>query len=217
MGDISIDHPFVDDDEQADVETEETGNGRRWPIGVVSILVAVVAIGAVLYVAASHYQPLSQVRNGEYGSEVLSGTGTLATNTTVASNPGVVWTEPSGSFRVEVIVSLNNDQRFGVTINRVLAPANPSGTSNVHVYFDTKSNSKVSYGYKGGPAFTATTLASKGQLQLVVHWVQQCVPQSAQSGPTTYTSLPVEYTFVGFHHTVNVPIQPRLTISPATC
>jgi hypothetical protein len=51
----------------------------------------------------------------------------------------------------------------------------------------------------------------------VVHWNQECVPTSAASGTTTYTTLPVEYTFLGFHHTVNVPID-AMTIAPrATC
>jgi len=204
-----MDRPFIDSDDPASDETDEPRRQRRWPTVVVSLLVVVIVIGVALYEAASHYQPLSQSLNGSYGAQVLTSNGSLA------NSPGSAWTEPSGSFRVEVIVSLNNVQRFGVTINKVLAPANPSGTSNVHVYFDSKGNQLGVYSYKGGPAFKPTSLASKGQLQLVVHWNQQCVPVSAQSEPTTYTTLPVEYTFMGFHHTVNVPIQ-KLTIIPRT-
>jgi hypothetical protein len=212
VAEISMDHPFIDSDEPASDETDdfdEPHHRRKWPTVVVSLVVVVLVIGAALYEAASHYQPLAQSLNGGYGAQVLTSSGALA------DSPSAAWTEPSGSFRVEVIVTLNNDQRFGVTINNVLAPANPSGTSNVHAYFDSKGNGQGVYGYKGGPAFKPTTLASKGQLQLVVHWSQQCVPVSAQSEATTYTSVPVEYTFIGFHHTVNVPIQ-RLTITPRT-
>jgi hypothetical protein len=211
-----VDHPFVENDDWVRDEDDEVIKRRRWPVIVVSVVIVVVAIGAALYVAASHYQPLSQALNGEYGSQILTSSGVLATNRTVGASE-IVWTEPSGSFRVEVIVSINNDQRFGVTIDKVLAPANPSGTSNVHVYLESKAPATGSYGFKGGPTFTPTTLASEGQLQLVVHWDQECVPTSAASGATTYTALPVEYTFKGFHHTVSVPID-TLTITPrSTC
>jgi hypothetical protein len=211
-----MDHPLVDSDEWMSDEDIEPRTRRRWPIVVVSLLIVIVAIGAVIYVAASHYQPLSQTLNGEYGSQVLSSNGTLAVNHPVGTN-SVNWTEPSGAFRVEVIVTVNNDQRFPVTVDNVLAPANPAGNTNVRAYFDSTKAKQGAYGFKGGPAFTSTTLASKGQLQVVLHWTQQCVPMSAASGDTVYTSVPVEYTFEGFHHTVNVPID-TLTISPrATC
>jgi hypothetical protein len=210
------DHPFIDDDEPLIDEDDLPRGRRRWPIVVISVVVVVAAVGAALYVAASHYQPLSQSLGGGYGSQILTSNGSLATNRIAGGAAGqVVWTEPSGTFRVEVIVSLNNDQRFGITIDKVLAPANPSGNSNVQVFFDSKGNDLGFYGYKGGPAFHPTTLASKGQLELVVHWNQQCVPASAASGATSYTKLPVEYTFMGFRHTVSVPID-TLTITPRT-
>jgi hypothetical protein len=204
-----MDRPFIDSDEQRIDEDEEPRYRRRWPTVVVSLLVAIIVIGVALYEEASHYQPLFQSLNGSYGSQVLTADGSLA------SSHGAAWVEPNGSFRVEVIVTLNNEQRFGVTIVKVLAPQNPSGTSDVHAYFDSKGNAGGIYGYKGGPAFEPTSLGSKGQLQLVVHWTQQCVPISADNSVTTYTFVPVEYTFLGFHHTVNVPIQP-VTIAPRT-
>jgi hypothetical protein len=211
-----MDHPFVQNDDWRRDESDELPKRRRWLTVVVSVVVVIVAIGAALYIAASHYQPLSKTLNGEYGSQILTSNGTLATNHPHGTS-GIVWTEPSGSFRVEVIVSINNDQRFGVTIDKVMAPPNPSGTSNVQVYFDTKPGSTSSLGFKGGSAFQPTSLASEGQLQLVLHWNQECVPTSAASGATTYTELPVEYTFKGFHHTVMVPID-SLTITPrSTC
>jgi hypothetical protein len=209
-----MDHPLVDSDEWKSDEDVEPRARRRWPIVVVSLLIVIIAIGAVIYVAASHYQPLSLTLNGEYGSQILSSDGALALNHPVGAN-AVDWTEPSGSFRVEVIVTLNNDQRFPVTIDKVLAPANPSGNTHVRAFFDSSTTKQGAYGFKGGPVFTPTTLASKGQLQVVLHWTQQSVPKSAASGDTTYTSVPVGYTFEGFHHTVNVPID-TLTISPRT-
>ena len=125
----------------------------------------------------------------------------------------MVWTEPSGAFRVEALVTLNNVQRFGVTIDKVLAPANASGNSDVKVFFDSRRDLVGAYGYRGGPAFSPTALASKAQLQLAVDWIQQCVPTSATNAATTYTSVPVVSTFMGFRHTVSVPID-RLTIAP---
>jgi hypothetical protein len=211
-----IDHPFVENDDLMSDEPDETQKRRRWPVAVVSVVVVIVAIGVALYLAASRYQPLSQTLDGGYGSQILSSNGTLATNRAAGAS-AVVWTEPSGSFRVEVVVTLNNDRRFPVTIDKVLAPANPSGTSGVHVYFDSTPKSPGAYGFKGGPSFKPTTLASEGQLQLVVHWDQECVPTSAASGATTYTNLPVEYTFMSFHHTVTVPVD-AVTITPrSTC
>ena len=212
-----MDHPFVEPDEPSGDPVSETTR-RRWPTVVVSLVVVIVAIGAALFVAASHYQPLSQTRGGGYGSQILASNGSLATHRyTSAANGDTVWTEPSGTFRVEVVVSLNNVQRFGVTIDKVLAPPNPSGTAHVRVFFDSTPTLVGAYGYKGGPAFKPTTLPSKGSLQLAVHWTQACVPTSAASGSTTYTTLPVEYTFLGFHHTVDVPID-AVTIAPrSTC
>jgi len=213
-----MDHPFVENDELMGDEADEAPKRRHWPTVVVSVIVVIAALGAALFVAASHYQPLSQIRGGAYGSQILASNGALATHQfTTGANGNIVWIEPSGTFRVDVIVSLNNVQRFGVTIDKVTAPPNPSGTADVRVFFDSKPKLVGAYGYKGGAAFKPTTLASEGSLQLVVHWNQECVPTSAASGATTYTTLPVEYTFLGFHHTVNVPID-ALTIAPrSTC
>lgn len=212
-----MDRPFVDHDESEIEESDGPRSRRRWPIVVVSVVVVIAAIGAALYLAASHYQPLSQSPGGGYGSEILTSKGSLATNRITGPNGNIIWTEPSGVFHVEAIVTINNDQRFGVTIDKVLAPPNPSGTSDVHAYFDSKGSNFGYYSYKGGPSFKPTTLGSKGQLELVVHWNQLCVPASAASSATTYTNLPVEFTFMGFHHTVTVPIN-TITITPRpTC
>ena len=213
-----MDHPFVDRDASELDESDESPGRRRWPIAVISFVVVIIAIGAALYVAASHYQPLSQRFGGEYGSEILTSNGVLATNRVAGGvDDNVIWTEPSGTFRVEVIVTINNDQRLGVTIDKVDAPANAAGNTNVRTFFDSKPSRQGAYGYKGGPAFTPTNLASAGQLQLVVHWEQQCVPASAVHTATTYTTLPVEFSFMGFRHTVNVPID-TVTITPrANC
>jgi hypothetical protein len=218
MDEHPMDRPFVDGDESAGEDIDEPRARRRWPIVVVSFVVIIVAIGAALYVAASRYQPLFQGLSGGYGSQVLTANGSLAASrVTGAGESDSAWIEPSGAYRVEVLISLNNLQRFGVTIDKVMAPPNPSGNTDVHVYFDSKGNGEGVYGYKGGPAFKPTTLASKGELELAVHWTQQCVPASASSNATTYTSLPVEYSFMGFRHTVTVPIE-KLTIDPrATC
>jgi hypothetical protein len=217
MDEHPIDHPLVDSDESLVDDSDERRDKRRWPIVVVSVVVVIVALGAALYVAASHYQPLSQFPGGGYGSQILSSNGTLATNRITGPNGNIDWTEPSGVFHVEAVVTINNDQRFGVTIDKVLAPPNPSGTSDVHTYFDSKGSSIGSYGYKGGPAFTPTALGSKDQLELVVHWNQQCVPASASSAATKYTTLPVEFTFLGFRHTVTVPIDTITIIPRSTC
>lgn len=215
-----MDHPFVQNDDWKADETDEEPKRRQWWLtALVSIVVVIVAIGAAIYVAASHYQPLSQKLGGGYGAQIETLNGVLAANriSGAAGNSHVVWTEPSGSFLVEVVFTVSNLQRFPVTIEKVLPPAIPSGTSNAHVYFDSKPQGHGTYGLKGGPAFKPTTLASGAQLELAVHWNQQCVPTSADSGTSTYTGLPVEFSFMSFHHTVNVPIQSLIIAPRATC
>jgi hypothetical protein len=218
MDEHPLDHPFVDSDVVSDEDLDESRTRRRWPIVVVSLVVVIVAIGVALYIAASHYQPFALNLEGNYGAEVLTSNGSLAASKVVGGLGAtrMIWTEPSGSFRVETVVTLNNDQRFGVTVDKVLPPPNPSGTSDAHTYFDSKGVDEGFYGYKGGPEFKPSSLASGGSLTLVVHWNQQCVPASAQSAVTTYTWVPVEYSFMGFRHTVDVrigdlSIQPRQT------
>jgi hypothetical protein len=215
-----MDHPFVQNNDWRSEDTDEPQKRRRWWLTVlVSLVVVIVAIGAALYIAASHYQPLSQKLDGDYGTQIETLNGTLAA-TRIAGAAGsshIVWTEPSGSFLVEVVFTINNLQRFPVTIEKVTPPAIPSGTSNVHVYFDTKPNGTGTYGLKGGPAFTPRTIASGGQLELAIHWDQQCVPTSAQSATSTYSDLPVEYSFMSFHHTVSVPIHSLYIAPRATC
>jgi hypothetical protein len=218
MDEHPTDHPLVDSDDDSFAVTDEPRRRRRWPVAVVSVVIVIVAVGVGLYVAASRYQPLFQGLSGGYGSQVLTSSGSLATSrAATATDQNPPWIEPRGTFRVETLISLDNLQRFGVTIDKVMAPPNPSGTSDVHVYFDSKGNGEGVYGYKGGPVFTPTTLASRGELELAVHWTQQCVPASAQSSVTTYKDLPVEYTFMGFRHTVTVPIQPFSIAPRATC
>jgi hypothetical protein len=214
-----MDHPFVQNDDWRTEESDEPLKRRRWLTVLVSVVIVIVAIGAALYVAASHYQPLSRKLGGGYGSQIESLNGTLAANRTigVAGNSHMVWTEPSGSFLVEVVFTINNLQRFPVTIEKVLPPAIPSGTSNVHVYFESKLGGHGTYGLKGGPTFTPSTLGSGSQLELAIHWNQQCVPTSADSGTSTYTALPVEFNFLSFHHTVSVPIQSLVIAPRATC
>jgi hypothetical protein len=114
-------------------------------------------------------------------------------------------------------VTLNNDQRFGVTINKVLPPTTAIGDSHFQVFFDSKTKAIGAYGYKGGPAFTPTTLASGGELQLVVHWSQMCVAASSTLGAMNFTDLPVSYTFEGFQHTVTVPINTFRIKDRPTC
>ena len=131
----------------------------------------------------------------------------------------MIWTEPSGSFRVEMMVTLNNDQRFGVTDRqgprrRRTRRARPTCT---RTSIRRRRRQGV-YGYKGGPAFTPTTFASEGQLTLVCTGINSAYRRRREERRTTYTSVPVEYSFMGFHHTVNVPHRQISSITPrATC
>jgi len=89
----SMDHPFVETTNRWTTSprtTEKTSMAVWWSRSSFVI----VAIGVALYVAASHYQPLSQTSPG-IRSQVLTSNGTLATNR-ITSASNVVWTERAG-------------------------------------------------------------------------------------------------------------------------
>ena len=102
---------------------------------------------------------------------------------------GVDWTEPSASFRVEVVFTeLERSNAFRSPSRRSRRRPTPRailGRARVLRFVEAKQGA---YGFKGGPAFTPTTFASKGQLEVVIHWTQQCVPTvRRQRRSTTYT------------------------------
>jgi len=152
----SMDHPFVENDESMDDESEERQKRRRWPV--------VVVLGRHRH----RRDRRRALRRGEPLSTAIADplrrirfpSPDVQRNTRDESQSRARATSCDRTERVipvEVIVTLNNVQRFPVTIDKVSAPANPSGTSNVRAYFDSTPKLTGAYGYKGGPAFTPTT------------------------------------------------------------
>ena len=90
MDEHPMDHPLVDSDEwMRDEDRRAAHAGDVGPSWWSRLVIVIVAIGAVIYVAASHYQPLSLNLEGEYGSQVLSSNGSLAReSTSSAAEPG---------------------------------------------------------------------------------------------------------------------------------
>ena len=217
MDEHPIDHPFVESDEVMS-DDAEVATRRRWPIVVVSVVIVVVAIGAAFYVGGESLPaalPKPRRRLRLRGPDVERRVGG---ESRVGRRPA-----GRGLDRAHRVVprrgglhdlerpTLSRHHREGH------AAGHPLGLVGRARVLRLKPGAPGAYGYKGGPSFTPTTLASKGQLELVIHWNEECVPTSADSGIETYRGVNVEYSFVGFHHTVSVPIQ-NLNIGPrSTC
>jgi hypothetical protein len=178
------------------------------------LLIVVALIGSAL-VYADHYQPLLQVEQGGYGARVLTSTGALAKYTASGTQNGW-WTEPKGRFTVEVALTLNSNGSLPIVLHGVLAPIEYATHSAATVFFDSSGKNEGNYGYRGGPAFHATSLAGHGSIELAVHWTQRCVTLSQGAG-LQVVELPVRYSFLWFHHTVMVPMGPFTLNAIATC
>jgi hypothetical protein len=176
---------------------------RRWSLALLLVVVGLVG-GALEY--AAHYQPLLLVEEGGYGARVLTSDGAVGKYTGSGTQIGW-WTEPKGLFTVEVAMTINSNGSLPITLHGVLAPIEYPAHSAATDFFDSSGKDEGNYGYRGGPRFHATSLAGHGSIELAVHWTQQCVPMSQDAG-LQVVALPVQYSFLWFHHTVMVPMGP---------
>ncbi len=187
---------------------------RRRRVLTVTGVIAVVVLGTGL-ASAYRYQPLLQTRQGEFGSYVVAWNSSKVDHTTInaisqssSAVPGpvidVIWTEPTGAYNVEVVATINNSGSHAVTIEGLEAPAPGVPKSHLTVFF----HKPGSYGSEGGAPFHPFTLAAHSSKTLVVDYTQICSPSSAGASYLSYTQMPVTFSFLGFHHTVGVPIDP---------
>lgn len=179
---------------------------RRAVAGALIIGTLVAATALLLW--ADHYQPLSQFSGGVSGSHVLTSTGAVADHNytnglTGQGNPNTVWNEPAGWYRVQANFTINNDGSLPVTIESVSNVWAESYNSHFKTFFDSKGLDDGFYGYQGGPSFHPSTLPGHGELTLAVHWTARCIPGAGET--TTFSTIPVTYSFLGFTHTVSVP------------
>jgi hypothetical protein len=198
---------------------------RRRLVTVASAVLALVVIIVIAGLTAAYkYQPLFVGYQGQYGSYVVASNGSPARHTTTQvaapltptlSGPVTeyMWKEPKGTFTVEVIVTINNVHSLPVAIDGFAPFVSGASTGNLHAYF-YKSGS---LGSQGGTRFHSFTLGGHANRVIVVDYTQHCVPstQGQSNSPVGY--LPVHYRFFGFNHTVNIPIQPYVMVSPLSC
>jgi hypothetical protein len=180
-----------------------------------SILAVLVVAGVALFVEVDHYQPLGEAYGEGYGVRMLSQSGALIKPiTNEASSPyafGWVWPEPSGVFRVEILTELINGGRWPVTIDAIQRPSWATGP--ILVYLDGPGTGGS---MNGGAAFHPFSLGSDSSEQITLHLSIACVPRAAHQ-VTTYSQVPLTYTFVGLSHTVQVPISPLTLAGPQSC
>lgn len=200
-------------------------SARRRLVTVASTALALVVILVVAGLTAAYkYQPLFIGYQGQYGSYVVASNGSPARHTTTqvtaSLTPTVsapvteyLWREPKGTFTVEVIVTINNVNSLPVVIDGFAPPVSGASTSNLRAYF-YKSGS---LGSQGGTRFHPFTLGGHANRVIVVDYSQRCVSstQGQSNSPVGY--LPVHFTFFGFNHTVSIPIDPYVMVSPLVC
>lgn len=198
---------------------------RRKRVLIVVGVVAVVVVAAGL-VSAYRYQPLSQSYQGEFGSTVSAWNGSKVIHTTTQITgqlshtvPGPItkgiWTEPTAAYNVEVVVTINNSGPQAVTIDGFGSPA-PGVAKRFLGYSLIESGSYGSAGSKSIP-FKSFSFAGHSSKVVVVDYTQLCTPSSTGDSITSYTQMPVTYSFMGFRHTVGVPIDPYVIKRRSSC
>jgi hypothetical protein len=199
------------------------------------VLVAVVVVFLAGVAWAHNYNPLAQsFQNvkGEFSSYVASANGTKALST-ISSVPGQpvsqqLWSEPSGTFSVEVETEIDNNGSRAVQITSIGKPDFGYKVSDYRVSFfrDQK------LGSEAGANFHPFSLAGHAERMIVVDYSQSCrtsasAATSISSGTITGTgssvimpgmsSLPVTYSFLGFTRTDYVPVMPFALQTPQVC
>ena len=211
-------HPALRDAALGDLPRQ-----RRQRALVVAGAVAVLVVATGL-VSAYRYQPLLQTYQGQFGEQVVAWNSSRVTHTftqisdQVAANTGGfiyedIWTEPTGAYNVEVVVTIDNVDSRAVTIEGLGAPAPGVPKSHLTAFF-YKSGS---YGSEGGTPWHPFTLAAHHSTTVVVDYTQVCSPAGAGASYTSYTQMAVTYSFLGFRHTVGVPMDPYVIKRRRSC
>jgi hypothetical protein len=183
---------------------------------------AIIVVAVVLVVDWVYkYSPIAQslqTTSGEWSSYVANAKG-IEAHYTFTSTPDVlgaeqVWSEPLGTFSVEVETEVVNTGSHAVRIDRVGKQDFGYKTSDYRISFFRQGKS----GHIAGAPFHSFTLAGHAQRMVVVDYSQWCAT-SATAGTTFYglSSLPVTYSYFGFAHTVNVPAMPFVIQARQAC
>jgi hypothetical protein len=224
---------FGEESESSDSLSQRmTGLSKRSFLLITFGVVLVIVIGG--FVAVYRYQPMLQGYHGEYSSNVVAANGSRAKSTSVPVAPGsisatsnvtrtvpegmpasqeIIWTEPTGTFTVEVQTTISNTGSQSITVDQLHSPVAATQGHDVHVFL----NKGGSYGANGGTPFHTFTLGGHASKIVVIEYQQRCVPGSASETPLVITELPLTYSFFGFKHTVMVPVLPYAITKRQSC
>ncbi len=194
---------------------------------VLSVVGAAVAVLVMTLVWAYSYDPLVhslQFANGEFGSYVgtLAGVEARYSFASLGTSPmdEQIWTEPAGVFVVQIETEITNRGFAAVLVEGVGQPRVSYPTSDYRVSFYRN----ALFPHENGQAFHPFTLPGHSQRMVVVTFHQWCAthaPSEEVSASATIfpspSSLPVTYSFWGFHHTVDVPLAPFAFKAPSRC
>lgn len=192
-----------------------TTDGRR-PIRLKLLLgltILVVAVGGVLAVhAAWTYRPLATGSLGNTSVWLLNGS-PAPTQPAASRGPApTVWLIPSSSFNAGIVVDVANHGRFGVTVDHIGFPT-WGGAS----HYVARLESLHEQGWTGGTPFRPFHLESGQEQAVVLRFEMACVVIGPNS-TVTFSALPVEYDFMGIHHTSNVALaEPFVIGGPSSC
>jgi hypothetical protein len=199
---------------------------RRALLIVLAVVIAAVALAA--YKAYS-YSPLVQSFNnassGEYGSYVASSDGVEAhytSNDSGLNSPmaTLTWNEPTGLFFVQTETEITNSGSFAVRITHVGQPRFGPKISAFRVTFYRNAG----FPHEAGAPFRPFVLAAHSQRMIVITYSQECATNAPNELITSKgaifwgpSGLSVTFSFLGFAHEVDVPVQPTEFQAPLSC
>jgi hypothetical protein len=187
-----------------------TGLARVIGLTTVGLLAVLVVIAMIF---ADLYRPVYLSVDGNEGVEVLAPNGSpapiVSDSAQTDNGAPTVFKEPVAKWStVEVIASLYNDGPYSVVIDSVGTPSSYL-ESDAHVRFDRSDS------WQGGPRFHAFTLRSDQDQTVLITYRQQC---QADTGEVMgYDAVPVAYSYMFFHHSADVAIEPFDIKMASTC
>jgi hypothetical protein len=175
---------------------------RRWWIGLMGLMVILVLIPADLW--ASSYQPLTTHQDGVYNDKVVAIGGTPPKKLVGGFSAPITWELINGRYQVSILFDASNMNSLTVGI---APPGITNGFPNpVSWYLESSKGALtpfVSAQVKGGRyqeiLFRETYVCSR--------WPKGS-SNSRSTSSTFIPNLPIVESYLGFHHTVYLAIEP---------
>jgi hypothetical protein len=176
---------------------------HRWWVLVTVLIVLLAAIP--VYSWASQYQPLSTYMGGGYRDLVVTIDGAPATKLVGGSLAPITWKLNHGHYRLSVLFDASNMNSLSVEIS---PPSGVPGFPNpVTWHLENSSTGALS-------PFVRTQVKSGEDQEIVFSETYVCKawpqgsPNATGASTAFITTLPVVESFWGFHHTVQLAVQP---------